>query len=243
MVKLNSEGYVSFSNADMGVAPRHDSHFVPKEERIDFVVKKIKGLYTFNPEINRGVVLFGVSSCSEGYEYQVSPDKWTDSLVVCDTAENQMTAMVAPLDRRLTGIAGVRSYGVKKLIYARVYWVSKSNQATLLLDNYDWFSRVKVTEAFEELYLLKYGKRVECLKESVGLKLVKLSPRDNNILVWAWKYTEGKYLMCSTVSGAIIDTADTELVQMEDVDAAKKTRYIVHMTRLSVENDDQLKFL
>ena len=62
MVKLNSEGDVSFSNADMGVAPRHDSHFVPKEKRIDFAVKKIKGLYTFNPEINRGVVLFGVSS-------------------------------------------------------------------------------------------------------------------------------------------------------------------------------------
>lgn len=243
MVKLNSEGYVSFSNADMGVAPRHDSHFVPKEKRIDFVVKKIKGLYTFNPEINRGVVLFGVSSCSEGYEYQVSPDKWTDSIVICDTVERLINALVAPLEKRLTGIAGVRSYGVKKLIYARVYWVSKNNQATLLLDNYDWFSRVKVAEAFAELCCLKYGKNVECQKKDVGLKLVKFNPKDNPILVWAWEYTEGKYLMCSTVSGAIIDTAETEVINMEDVNSSDRGRYTVLLTRLRIENDDLLKFL
>ena len=243
MVRVNSEGYVAFSNAEVGVSPRTHKPVATKKSRIEKLVKYLDGFYNYNPEIKRGVVLFGISACSEGYGYRISPHLYTDSVVVCDAVCGQVMSMVAPLEKRLSGIPGIKSSEVRRLLFAQVYWVSETNQATLLFDNYEWFKRQCVSSAFSKLLRLKYGYLIGCKTEDIGLCLVKLKAGSRDLLMWSYEYAEGKRLMCSAVSGAVIDTADTEIFQYSDVDLAKNWNFTVLLTRIKVENCNTLNFL
>ena len=243
MVKINSEGYVSFSDAEIGVSPRISRASVPMADRIKKMMKNLEGFYLYNPEFKKGVMLVGISACSEGYEYRVSPQLYTDSFVICDTVEKQVQTMVAPLGKRLSGIAGVRHHTVRRLLFAQVYWISWSNKATLLLDNYEWFNRKSVSVAFSKLLQLKYGCVTDCKVEDVTLSLVRLHSSSCEVLMWTYEYADGKYLMCSTVSGAIIDIADTEIFECNEVDIAEKRRITVLLTRIKIENCNTLNFL
>jgi len=242
-MKTNQDGYVAFSNADFGVTPRSYAARETKESRIAKVIKKLDGLYLYDSDIQKGAVMFGISACSEGYEYRLSPNEYSSSLVIIDTPQKQVNAMVAPLERRLSGIVGMKSLNVKKLLFAQVYWVSANNKATLLLDNMQWFNRGFVTEAFAKLLKLKLNIKANCKREDVGLKLVKFSLTDAPLLVWAYEYAAGNYLMCSTVSGGMIDTADMPVVAIDDVDAAKRGKYNVLLTRLVIKDCETLNFL
>jgi len=242
MVKVNSEGYVSFSDAEVGVSPRVSKSVVPKEIRIKNFISYLGGFYRYNPEFSRGVMLVGVSACSEGCEYRISSNLHTDSLVICDTVDGQIMSMVAPLEKRLSGISGLNPREVRRLVFAQVYWISENNQATLLLDNYEWFNRHSVSLAFSKLLRLKYGCLTECKSKDVVLKLVKFRA-DKELLMWSYEYTKGKFLMCSTVSGAVVDTADTKVIQIREADVAKYGRFIVLLTRIKVEDCNTLKFL
>ena len=234
---------MSVSNAEMGVSCRASKSFVPKSVRIKELIKHLDGFYEYNPEFNKGVVLVGISSCLEGDEYRISSHSYTDALVVCDTAEKLAVTMVAPLEKRLSGISGLNPREVRRLVFAQVYWISDNNQATLLLDNYEWFNRHSVSLAFSKLLRLKYGCLTECKSKDVVLKLVKFRAGNGELLMWSYEYAKGKFLMCSSVSGAVIDTEDTNLFQVREADVAKHGRFIVLLTRIKVEDCNTLKFL
>ena len=158
MVQTAADGYVhtsDLSGAKKFQAEKKDRR--PKVKRIEMLVKHLDDFFLMGNQMEKGVVTFAISSCSEGKCYQLTPIEWSDEILVADDTVAKARLVVAPIDKRVP----ISGWKVCRASFSQSYWIDEGNEARLLLDQYGAFDLENVVEAFKKLMLLKYGRSVK----------------------------------------------------------------------------------
>ena len=235
MVQTAADGYVHTSDlcgAKKFLTEKKERR--SKEKRVEFLVKHLDDFFLMGNQMEKGLVTFAISSCSEGKCYQLTPTEWSDEILVADDTVAKARMVVAPIEKR-TPVSG---WKVCRAIFSQSYWINENNKATLLLDHYGAFDLENVIEAFTKLMHLKYGRRIKELAPYLGWVMVDGRKR----LAWLYEHAEGEFLACLVLSGSIM-TSDKDQFEVKEAEEFKARKvFNLGITKLVWTDKETLKF-
>lgn len=225
MSTRNFEGTVQEATTSVSQSASQKSYFSSRRtpsEKID-VFMDVYGRRMFAMGmIHEGIFLVGFSALKR-YGTSIG-EEFADDIIIAQAPQDMLKMYVAKVEE-VRKIAGINGNFVKRMLAAKVYWISESGDFELLYDNNDWLRAPFVEETMDKIAAIKGYTVLKNTKLSLSKTKLSVSGIAGAVLnVWhkAYQDVDGnvRNLISQIEAGATLDVTEDEITKERDYNLA-----------------------